>query len=160
MVLNCFYYIYVKGDPSLAGRFDINNEASVDVFIVPIIVTICLLGAYYVQYAISISMGCVRMCDKEIPRARKIGFLMGFVVQVFFIMCALFGVFECVVMGSLVGWIDCRPRCRDVDPIKFLGDAIFHANKLEYLESLASCFESSDGANGGCGVFLSVGCGL
>ena len=94
MVLNCFYYIYVKGDPSLAGRFDINNEASVDVFIVPIIVTICLLGAYYVQYAISISMGCVRMCDKEIPRARKIGFLMGFVVQIFFIMCALFGVFN------------------------------------------------------------------
>jgi hypothetical protein len=27
MVLNCFYYIYLKGDPSLAGRFDINNTA-------------------------------------------------------------------------------------------------------------------------------------
>ena len=27
MVLNCFYYIYLKGDPSLAGRFDFNNTA-------------------------------------------------------------------------------------------------------------------------------------
>ena len=26
MVLNCTYYIYITGDPSLAGRFDINND--------------------------------------------------------------------------------------------------------------------------------------
>lgn len=47
MVLNCFYYIYVKGDPSLAGRFDINSDENVDIFLAPIIVTLCLLVWYY-----------------------------------------------------------------------------------------------------------------
>lgn len=47
MVLNCYYYVYVKGDPSLAGRFDLNNHASMDVFLGPVIVTLLLLVVYY-----------------------------------------------------------------------------------------------------------------
>ena len=94
MVLNCFYYIYVKGDPSLYGRFDLNSESTLDVFLAPIIVTICLLLWYYTQYTISLSMGCFRLADNEIPRARKVGFVTGAVVHFFFIFCAIFGVFN------------------------------------------------------------------
>ena len=48
MVLNCFYYIYVRGAPSLAGKFDMNvGDATGDKFLWPIIVTIVLLVFYY-----------------------------------------------------------------------------------------------------------------
>jgi len=47
MVLNCFYYIYVKGDPGLAGRFDINNQSTMDMFLVPVIVTVIIMVVYY-----------------------------------------------------------------------------------------------------------------
>ena len=94
MVLNCFYYIYVKGDPSLYGRFDINSDENMDIFLAPIIVTLCLLVWYYSQYAMSLSMGCLRLRDDKVAKARKVGFVTGVIVHFFFIFCALFGVFN------------------------------------------------------------------
>ena len=95
MVLNCFYYIYVRGDPSLAGKFDMNaSDATADKFLWPIIITIVLLVFYYAQYMMALSMGCNRLNDKSVPKARKVGFITGIVVHFFFIFCALFGVFN------------------------------------------------------------------
>ena len=94
MVLNCFYYLYVRGDPSLAGRFNLNAEQTMDEFLAPIIVTICILIVYYSQFTVAMGMGCARMRDKEIPKARKVTFTAGHVVHFFFIFCVLFGVFS------------------------------------------------------------------
>ena len=95
MVLNCFYYINVRGDPSLAGKFDMNvADATGDKFLWPIIVTIVLLVFYYAQYMMAFSMGCNRLQDKSMPKARKVGFVTGVVVHFSFIFCALFGVFN------------------------------------------------------------------
>ena len=47
MVLNCFYYVYIRSDPAIAGRFSIHNDATVDVLIYPVLVTIVLLAFYY-----------------------------------------------------------------------------------------------------------------
>jgi len=95
MVLNCYYYIYVRGDPSLAGNFDINaSDTTSDKFLWPIIVTLCLLIVYYSQYTFAVSMGCWRLRDKEVPAARKVSFITGIIVHFFFIMCVLFGVFN------------------------------------------------------------------
>lgn len=54
MVLNCYYYVYVRGDPSLAGRFDINNHAAMDVFLSPVIATLLILTVYYAQYTVGL----------------------------------------------------------------------------------------------------------
>lgn len=53
MVLNCFYYVYVTGDPSVAGKFDLSNHSTMDVFLGPIIATIIILIVYYGQYVIA-----------------------------------------------------------------------------------------------------------
>ena len=96
MVLNCFYYIYVRGDPSLAGKFDMNaNDTTGEKFLWPIIVTICLLIVYYAQYTLAVSMGCLKIAqDEKVPKARKVSFITGIVVHFFFILCVLFGVFN------------------------------------------------------------------
>lgn len=61
MILNCFYYIYVQGDPSVAGRFSIHNDATMDVFIVPVVITLGLIALYYVQYFFAMLLGCSRL---------------------------------------------------------------------------------------------------
>jgi len=96
MVLNCFYFIYVRGDPSLAGKFDINaNDTTGDKFLWPIIMTICLLIVYYAQYSMALSLGCIKMAsDDGMPKARKVSFFTGIIVHFFFILCVLFGVFN------------------------------------------------------------------
>ena len=94
MVLNCTYYIHVKGDPSLAGRFDRNNEGEVDFYLWPIIVTLGLLVCYYSQFIIACGMGCNRVRDKKIPTARKVSYFTGHIIHFFFIFCVLFGVFS------------------------------------------------------------------
>ena len=65
MVLNCFYYIYVMGDPSLGGKFSNLNESASknDTFLAPIFVTIFLLLIYYVQFIGASIMGYSRLCD-------------------------------------------------------------------------------------------------
>ena len=77
MVLNCYYYIYVRSDPSFAGRFSIRNDATTDVFIVPILVTLALMAVYYLQFIIAMFMGCARLCRKETGKARKVSFIIG-----------------------------------------------------------------------------------
>mmetsp|Transcript_3813 Transcript_3813/g.4396 ORF Transcript_3813/g.4396 Transcript_3813/m.4396 type:complete len:233 (+) Transcript_3813:231-929(+) len=95
MVLNCFYYINVRGDPSLAGRFDLNSNDTIgDKFLWPIIITVILLIFYYAQYTMALSMGCTRLSDDKVPKARKVGFVTGIIVHFFFIFCVLFGVFN------------------------------------------------------------------
>ena len=94
MVLNCYYYIYVKGDPSLAGRFDINTQQTMDALMVPVVVTICILVVYYSQFLLAMSIGCARLRSVEMTKARKVSFFAGQVVHFFFIFCFLFGVFN------------------------------------------------------------------
>ena len=96
MVLNCFYYIHVKGDPSLSGNFDMNGDDDIsDKFLWPLLATIVLLIIYYAQYSMALAMGCIRWAsDPKMPRARKVSFLSGIVVHFFFIFSALFGVFN------------------------------------------------------------------
>ena len=48
MVLNCFYYFYIKSDPAFVGRFSIRNDATQNVLIVPVLITIVLFAFYYV----------------------------------------------------------------------------------------------------------------
>ena len=64
MVLNCTYYIYVKGDPSLGWGLKSHSDGSVDKFLWPVIVTLSLLVCYYSQFIIAMCMGCARMRDK------------------------------------------------------------------------------------------------
>ena len=95
MVLNVYYYIYVGGDPSLAGRLNMNNQAAVDVFLGPIIATILLLLFYYAQYSIAFSLGCINICNPDPEKkGRRVLFIAGQVVHFFFILCAIFGVFS------------------------------------------------------------------
>ena len=79
MILNCLYYIWVKGDPSLAGRFDLQNHVNDGsrVFIAPIIITLLLLVFYYSQYLIAMQMGCFRLRSKEVKKSRKVMFIIG-----------------------------------------------------------------------------------
>ena len=77
MVLNCYYYFYVRSDPSFAGRFSIRNDATTDVFIVPILVTLALMAVYYLQFIVAMFMGCARLCRKETAKARKVSFIIG-----------------------------------------------------------------------------------
>ena len=94
MVLNCYYFVYLEDNPSLAGRFDINSDPSLDRFLAPIIVTACLLLLYYTQYVLALQMGFVRLFDKQVPNARKVGFVVGVLVHIFFVFCVIFGVFN------------------------------------------------------------------
>ena len=95
-VLNIFYYVFVGGDPSLAGRFDINNQSTVmDEFMAPAIVTVIIFIAYYAIYMISFSLSIVNICsgDKDM-KARRVLFCTGQVIHFFFILFVLFGVFS------------------------------------------------------------------
>ena len=94
MVLNCFYYLYVQSDPSFAGRFSIHNDATADVFIAPILVTLCLLAVYYLQYVLSLFLGFARLCSKETGKARKISFAIGQIIHLLFVIPMLFGTFS------------------------------------------------------------------
>ena len=95
MTLSCTYYIHVQGDPSLDGVFDeVGGEAQIDAYLWPIIVTLCLLVFYYVQFMIAMTMGCFRLRDKKIPTARKVTYCSGQIVHFFFIFCVVFGVFS------------------------------------------------------------------
>ena len=101
MVLNVFYFNWVSGDPSLAGRFDMSHHEkadkdsqTTDQFFAPVIVTLCILVVYYVQYLTAMFMGCYRLKDKGVSKSRKVVFLAGQIVHAFFILCALYGVFS------------------------------------------------------------------
>ena len=94
MVLNCLFYTYVKGDPSIRGRFSLHSQESLDVFLWPIIITLLLLIVYYVQYIMALTMGCIRLADTKLSRARKITFVVGCIIHFFFILCVLFGAFN------------------------------------------------------------------
>lgn len=77
MVLNCTYYTWVKGDPSLAGRFTINEDQTMDKFLGPIVASVIIFIIYYAQFTMALSMGCVRLLDKKNSMARKVGFIVG-----------------------------------------------------------------------------------
>lgn len=63
MVLNCTYYTWVKGDPSLAGRFSINEDQTMDKFLGPIVASVILFIIYYAQLTMAWTMGCQRLLD-------------------------------------------------------------------------------------------------
>ena len=94
MILNCFYYVYVRGDPSLAGRFSIYNDSTLDVFMIPSIVTLGLLTLYYIQYIFAMLLGCTRLCQDSTTKSRKVSFVIGQIIHFMFILCVFFGVFS------------------------------------------------------------------
>ena len=97
MVLNCVYYFYVDGDPSYGGRFEMDRETegNGDAFVLPITISICLLLFYYFQYTVAVLIGFKRLIfDFKKKTARKVTFISGVCVHLFFIFCVLFGVFS------------------------------------------------------------------
>ena len=84
------------GDPSLAGRFDINSsKATVDAFLGPVLATMCILIVYYAQYTTGLSLACTNICatDPE-QKSKRVMFIAGQIVHFFFIFCVIFGVFS------------------------------------------------------------------
>ena len=74
---------------------DRETEGNGDAFVLPITISICLLLFYYFQYTVAVLIGFKRLIfDFKKKTGRKVTFISGVCVHLFFIFCVLFGVFS------------------------------------------------------------------